>query len=470
MEQAAVGQNWIATAALMCWPLVGCLLYRTLSSTQATIWTVLGAYLILPTGATVKIATGVPPFDKPNVTAIAVLVGALLFGRRRLTWNRFSITEVVLLVLVLSPFITSLLNDDSVLGSVMMPPLGIYDGLSAVAAQFLFVVPFLVSSRLLRSMEDVEAVLRTLVISAALYSLPVLLEIRVSPQLNRMVYGFYPFQFDELVRSGGFRPAVFIGHGLAVSFFMMTAVTASAALWRARIKLFNFANSAITTYLGSVLVLCKSLGAVIYAGFASLLVLYSKPRLQVRLALVLALFALAYPLLRSADLVPTEQVLSWASTISKDRADSLQVRFDNEKQLLQRALLRPTFGWGRWGRSRIYNEYGKDISITDGRWIITLGQFGFVGFLAEFGLLSLCVIRAASALKLIKNKSHRIIFGALTLILAINIFDLLPNSALTPWTWLIAGTLLGVADQARRPVKQMQSQPALDLGSKSQLA
>ena len=86
------------------------------------------------------------------------------------------------------------------------------------------------------------------------------------------------------------------------------------------------------------------------------------------------------------------------------------------------------------------------MSITDGRWIITIGQFGLFGFVAEFGLLILPVFRAASALGAAKSKRDRIYLAALALILAVNIVDLLPNAGLIPWTWLLAGALLGRAE------------------------
>src|SRR5258708_11362367 len=116
------------------------------------------------------------------------------------------------------------------------------------------------------------------------------------------------------------------------------------------------------------------------------------------------------------------------------------------------------FGWGRFGRNRIYDEdTGKDLSITDGTWIITMGQFGFFGFLAEFGLLSLAVVRATSALKYTQTAHDQVFLAALALILAINMIDLLPNSSLSPWTWLLAGALLGRAEalraRARKPKK-----------------
>ncbi len=92
------------------------------------------------------------------------------------------------------------------------------------------------------------------------------------------------------------------------------------------------------------------------------------------------------------------------------------------------------------------DESGNDVSVTDGRWIITMGQFGFIGFLAEFGLLALSIVRAASALKYTETMQDEVFLAALALIVAINMIDLLPNSSISPWTWLLAGALLGRAE------------------------
>jgi hypothetical protein len=94
-------------------------------------------------------------------------------------------------------------------------------------------------------------------------------------------------------------------------------------------------------------------------------------------------------------------------------------------------------------------ETGQDVSVTDGRWIITMGQFGFIGFIAEFGLLALPIIAAASALKFAGSEGEAVLLSALALIVSINIVDLLPNSSISPWTWLLAGALLGRAENLR---------------------
>ena len=83
------------------------------------------------------------------------------------------------------------------------------------------------------------------------------------------------------------------------------------------------------------------------------------------------------------------------------------------------------------------------LALTDGYWIITMGVFGLVGFLGQFGLLGLPVFRAAKALKFAQTMPERVNLAALALIVAINMIDLLPNASLSPWTWLLVGALLG---------------------------
>ena len=188
---------------------------------------------------------------------------------------------------------------------------------------------------------------------------------------------------------------------------------------------------------------------------------FTKPRLQVRIATILVTAAVAIPALRAADLVPTKYMVAAADLVSDERASSLKFRFDHEEELLGRASQRIWFGWGRSGRSRIFDEWGNDISVSDGRWIVTLGQFGLFGFLAEFGLLAVVVIRAASALKFTVSKNDSIFLEALALIIAITAIHLLPDSPITPLTWLFAGALLGRAETLERPARHFRQNSLL---------
>lgn len=371
-------------------------------------------------------------------------------GRPLQLWRKLGPVEILIAMYLAGPVITSLLNGDAIyVGDKVLPGVGIYDGLSAALGQFLALVPFFISRQFFRGGNDLESIFSTLVIAGVGYSVLLLFEIRMSPQLHLWVYGYYPSDFIQEIRAdGGFRPMAFMGHGLAAAFFAMTAFVASGILWRERLRIFSSVSSGlITGYLGIVLVLCKSGAAIVYGAVLLPLVRWANVRLQLKFAAVFVAIALTYPIARIVEIFPTDKIVHFAGSINEQRAGSLQFRFDQEERLLERASQRFVFGWGRYGRNRVYVEdwrgVGGDASVTDGRWIITLGQFGLFGFLAEFGLLAMTVLTAAKAVRFAKLSREAACLAGLGLMVSINLIELLPNSTLTPWTWLLAGALLG---------------------------
>jgi hypothetical protein len=444
--------NSFAVLALFSWPIASIFFYRLLNVVPATLLTILAADLLLPYGTTFKFEM-IPQFDKFSIPTFCALIGCMVVTKRRLRLGKnFGITEVLILTFLFSPVITAVLNGDTIqLGSTTLPGTGIYDGLSALLSQFIALAPFLLGRQFLRNPKDLQQILQTLGVAGLIYSLPLLFEIRFSPQLHFWVYGYQPTGFIQEVREdGGFRPMAFMGHGLTACFFLMTTVVASAALWRMNIRLLRMSAGVCTAYLGGVLILCKSGAALVYGLVLVPLVRWVKPSLQLRAAACFAILALLYPALRTADVVPTQTILEIAKAVNEPRAASLEVRFTQEEELLERASQRPLFGWGRFGRSRVYKidwrNIGYDTSITDGRWVITLGVYGLVGFIAEFGLLAIPIFRAVAASRAIKSPQEAISLGAIALIMAINMIDLLPNSTLNPWSWLVAGALLGCSE------------------------
>ena len=403
--------------------------------------------MLLPVDAYIKVAAGVPQLDKISIPNLAALVACIVYAGKVRILKGFGPTELFLLFFVFSPFITSQLNSDVIIfGSTTLPAVGNYDALSAVVAQFLFVIPFFLGRQFLNTPQGTRETLRVLCLAGLFYSPFILLEILLSPQLHYWLYGFYPSSFVQQMREGGFRSMVFMGHGLTLSFFLMTAVLAATALWRAKLSVFKVPSVVTTGFLYWLLLLNKSLAGFVYASFFAPFVRYTSARLQLTVAVSLVTLVLLYPVLRTLDLFPKEALLEVASTVSTERADSLKFRFDNEDQLRDRAWERKWFGWGRFGRSRVYDADGRDISVTDGRWIITLGQFGLIGFIGEFGLLAIPVIAAWRATRRFTQTEDVLFIAALALIVSLNVLDLLPNSWLTPWTWLLAGSLLGRAE------------------------
>ena len=220
--------NWVAYIALLSWPIVGLFLYRARPVGEATLWTILGALLLLPTGTTIKFQ-GIPGFDKGTIPNLVVLIGCLVTVKRpSRIWRGFGFAGIFIFSYLIGPFITAELNTDPVvLANKTLPAETHYDALSAVVAQFLALIPFFVGRQVLKSSRDNEEILRVLVIAGLIYSVPMLFEVRMSPQLHLWFYGYYPSDFNQYMRDGGFRPMVFLNHPLAAAFFIMTSLVAA---------------------------------------------------------------------------------------------------------------------------------------------------------------------------------------------------------------------------------------------------
>ena len=444
MQYSESAPNWISYAALLIWPVIVICLYKTRPPTQATIATILGALLLLPSGTAIKIQM-IPALDKNSIPNLCAFAGCLLLVRRKKTLRHFGTVEILAGLYVVGPFLTSLLNNDPIIrGNAILPGVGGYDGFSATLARSLFFLPFFLGRRFLCTADDSEEIIRALVFSGLLYSLPALFEIRMSPQLSTWIYGYLPSSFLIEQRYGGFRAVVFMANGLTLAFFFMTSFLAALTLWRMPSPSGYLPSGSIMFYLGLVVVLCKTAGALVYSTIIGPLLLWTQPKSQLRVAVVLVSVSLLYPTLRLANLFPDQALVNVAASFDQQRADSLKFRFDQEQLLLTKALERFWFGWGRYGRNRVYDdESGRDLSVTDGAWILALGQFGFLGFLAEFGLLALPVFRSISAFRLLKSKGEKAYFATLAVILALTVVEQIPNASISPWTWLLAGTLLG---------------------------
>ncbi|MBW7921136.1 MAG: hypothetical protein H3C51_03450 [Rubellimicrobium sp.] len=453
--------NLLANAVLVLWPAVTlalCLRLR-LAPGRAIIAAILAGYLLLPPAPAALDLPLLPDLGKEELPALAAFVIALVLWRPGLSILPESpVLRALLVLYVLSPVGSSLTNPEPlVYGPRVLPGLGLREAGGAVILQAIKVMPFLLARHFLARPEDRRDLILALMIGGLAYSLPVLVEIRLAPQINVWVYGFFQHSFEQMMRAGGFRPIVFLYHALWVAFFMMTALVAAAAVARERGG--GAVAVVVVLWLAAILVLGKSYAAILYALLLVPAVLVLSPRWQVHLAALFAVAALAWPVARIVDVAPVDTIVAMASELGQDRAHSLDFRFDNERALTARAMEKPVFGWGIWGRNQIYSpQDGSELSITDGRWIVVLGMQGLVGLAAEFGLLALPLLGVWRRRRDIAGDDGAIWTGALALILGVNMLDLLPNATLTPLTWLVAGAVLAVAET--RQAAAVASAPA----------
>ena len=75
-----INPNWFAYFALLIWPVVALYLYSRLPLGLATLWTILGGYLLLPVGTVIKYEM-VPAFEKTSIPNLAALICCALFHR-----------------------------------------------------------------------------------------------------------------------------------------------------------------------------------------------------------------------------------------------------------------------------------------------------------------------------------------------------------------------------------------------------
>lgn len=439
--------NSFAFAVLVAWLPLTVALFAFFRPATATVLSLLGSTLIPPVRLTFDLP-GLPPVGREEIAAIAVVLSCLIFCPRRLRLGkRVGLPEILAVYLLIGPFLTTLTNGDPLsFGPLVIPGLSLYDGFGTAFKHLLTVlIPFVLGRNLIRNPRDVRMLLILIGVIAIAYSPLVIWELRMSPNLHNYLYGYHPHSFLQHIRYGGWRPVVFASHGLALSLFYATATICLCGLARARVKPLQLPPRALAGYAGLILVATKSLGASLYGVVFSLLLLALRPNTVATVSLVIAAGVLAYPLIRVADLFPTDQVVEIAASANEERATSLDYRFTHEEKLLDRSRERLWLGWGTWGRDRVYDpRTGEDLSVTDGYWIITLGGHGLLGYFSFFGLLLWPTVLARRRVRRFRSRTDRAIVAALCLIVVCRCIDLIPNATLSPFSVFLSGALLSV--------------------------
>lgn len=429
----------------------------------ALVWSLLAGYLLLPESFSIDVKL-LPPIDKGSTGILGLILGVFLFKDQITPRTRgtalhlkglvnenpfFGRLVIALLALmVVRAMLTIATNTDPFFtGARFLPALRPWDMINMGVQTAVVVVPFFLGRYFLATPADHRFLLRCLVIAGLLYSVLILIEMRLSPQMHNWVYGYHQHSFSQHVRGGQYRPKVLLQHGLWVGLLVFMVVMAAGALSRNKTVPGGGKWLLACGYMLLILTFSRNLGAL-SIGLMLLPLLWIKTVWQARVASVVALLFVFYPAVRQADLVPLDQITSFAAQYSENRAASFAFRIRHEDVLLERAKEKPLFGWGGWGRSRVYNENGADVSVTDGIWIIVLGTSGWVGYIAFFGLLSAPLIALP---RVARRRPIPPETAAMALIMAGNLIYLVPNSALSPVGWLITGALAGFVQFTPKP-------------------
>ncbi|MBE1282082.1 MAG: hypothetical protein GJ676_02105 [Rhodobacteraceae bacterium] len=452
--------NSLAYLMLLIWPLVSIYLFRRMPLERAIIWCILGGYLILPPVAEFDLPL-IPDMDKHSIPAVTAFVLCVFMMKKPVPlWPSSRGAKALVLLFVLGAIPTVLSNTDPLQADVIensypiqiimthLPGLTWRDLGSVLINQVIVLLPFFLARQYLATEQGMRALLVALVIASLIYSIPAMIELRLSPQMNIWVYGFFQHDFGQMVRGSGYRPIVFLQHALWLAFLAATSAMACACLTRYAPEKEKTRYAVALLYLMILLVLFKSLASQVYVLFYVPLILLAPLRFQVTVALGLAIVGVVYPMMRNLGLIPVDAIMAVATEISADRAQSLGYRLGNEEILMERAHQKPWFGWGGWGRNLIRDvETGRILTIPDGRWIIVFGTFGWVGYVAEMGLLALPIYllwrRTGGTVQPTPYVS------VIALIVAATMMDMLLNATIIPFTWLCVGAMLGYVERLK---------------------
>jgi hypothetical protein len=421
--------------------------FSYLSATRALLAVLFAGILFLPELVNFD-APGVPPMDKQSIPSICLTLAVLVSARKKFWAAKPGRgLDLFMVVAVLSPIATVLLNQDPIVyGTVIIPGHLPGDAISeSIVLLFRMAIPFVLGRALIRTSADARDLLRAFLFGGLAMVPFILIELRLSPQFHNWVYGFGQHSFAQTVRGSGYRPMVFMSHGLALAIFMFGSVCAAWTLARSNVTFFGQSVRPMAWVLTVLFPFIKSVAAIVYAAVAVPIGARS-PRAQAKLCAVLIGIAALYPALRSEpmEIFPTKMLSELSASFSDDRAHSLGFRFMMEDRVLAHTFERPWFGWGVLGRNQVYTRDGVDITIIDGAWLILLSCYGFVGLIATMGVIIVSIAAALRNLRRVAPADQPLLMG-IALIASFGTVDLLPNGMYNTLPMFLAGACAGLA-------------------------
>ncbi|MDM8524530.1 hypothetical protein QUF80_14265 [Desulfococcaceae bacterium HSG8] len=433
--------NFLCLMILGGWPLIVLIFFKMQKPRQAMITTFWGAVMFLPMD-NLSNFTPLIDYHKLSAASLGAFLGAALFDRERLMSYSFHPVDIPIFICCGCGFVTSVLNG-----------IGAYDGFNVVVnTSLMWGVPYFIGRFYFSDPDGLKLLCRAIFIGGLIYIPFILYELKMSPNLHWMVWGYAQHSFLQTLRGGGYRPMVFMQHGIMVG--MWTAMASLTAIWCVYAKTFSGKMRGIPVGLlvfivSIATIACKSTAATGWLAIGIVFLFVStKMKTTFFICLLLAIPP-AYMITRGSEYWDGQNLVTLISdTIGEERAQSLDFRFQNENILVEKAMERPVFGWGGWDRSRVFNEEGEDISVTDGFWIIILGTKGFVGLLSTTLVMMLPMILLVLKCppSLWKRPEYAPV-AVLPLIVLLFTVDCLLNFMMNPIYIIFAGgvsTMLGI--------------------------
>jgi hypothetical protein len=425
----------LVPVAIYGWVPAVLVVFALLPPRRAVVISFLAAWMFLPM-AGFKLAEGVPEINKISVTCLGALLGTTIFDPGRFARLRPTTWDLPILTWLLVPYPSAVANG-----------FGSYEGFAGIISQTVsWGLPYLIGRLYFSDAAGLRELAVGMFVGGLVYVPLVLFEARMSPQLHTWVYGFHQHTFAQARRGDGWRPTVFMQHGLAVAMFMGTAALCGVWLWAAgKMKAIrNVPVWALACGLFATAAACRSTYALMLmlAGTAAL---FASRFVGTKWILV-AMLAIApgYIVLRTVGGWDARLLRDTSALMGEDRTGSLDVRLESEDVCWRWVRNRPLFGGGRLEEIMGRDEETNERFIPDGLWLIAMGKYGLVGLAAMLG-----VLLVPPALYLARFPVRELLglelagATALAMVLVLYAMDNLLNAMVNPIFLLGAGGLVG---------------------------
>jgi hypothetical protein len=378
-----------------------------------------------------------PPYTKMAATCYGILLATFIYDAGRFGSFKPSWLDLPMLIWCLCPLASQFTNG----GSPISPTFN---------QIVTWGIPYFLGRIYLNNLEGLRQLAIGIFAGGAAYMPLCLIENVKGPVLHQMVYRFNSFNdWSQARRYGGWRPVVFMQHGLMVGMWMMAAALIGIWLWQTGVikKLWIVPVKPLAIMLTISFVLCLSTGAYIYM-VLGLVFLFAAKWLRTAFPVLLLIGSMSFYLYVGATgSFSSDQIIASLSQVfPEDRIGSLKFRFDNEEILGQKARQKMLFGWGDSGGNRVYDSQGRDVSTTDSLWIIAFGWNGIVGLTSLMASLLLPVVSFCFSRFPASTWSNRKVAPAAVLAIALVMYvlDSILNAMVNPVFALISGGISGL--------------------------
>ena len=446
--------NILANIAIYGWPLIAIVLFLLLPPRRALIVGFVLGWLFLPF---LFFQTPFIAWGKQSAVSISALAGVLLLDSGSLASFRLRPIDIPMICWLICLVPATLSNSFN-------PYSAFVDSLGYV---IVWGIPYFLGRIYFGTPAGLRGLAVWIFIAGLLYVPFCLYEIKMSPVLSADIYGFAQHIFDQTLRYGGYRPMVFMQHGLAVGMMMAAASLAGVWLmWTGSLR--RLCGLPIIIPLAILLattVLVKSAGALVLLAVGIAICFLSRYLRTWIIVTALAAAPVTYMLARGVGHWSGNNVVNVVARFSGDRAASLQFRLDCEGLLIQRAGIHPAFGWGLNGNFMVTDADGNPISVPDGYWVIVLGTSGLFGLISFYTALLVPSALLAWRIKPWMWSAPMAGAAVFAVLLPLHGIDNLFNAMFNPLFVLGLGGLSGVASLAADPRALLLQSAAAPAGS-----